>query len=141
MTASAVASVSIPYGYDTMTFIVPVANMGEVLYPNHVAIPEDGDAAIADALANPIGTPPLEALARGKRDIVSIADDLTRPTPVDRVLLLLLERLNGAGMKELAEFVGDDDPDDLARRAMAGDFADPVTENLVALYDEINRAR
>ena len=92
--------VSIPYGHDTLTFNVPTANMGEILSPNQVAIAANGDAVIAHAIANPIGTPPLAELARGKRDAVIIVDDLTRPTPVERVLPLLLDRLNGAGMDD-----------------------------------------
>lgn len=93
-------SVTIPYGQETLRFAVPAANLWDVLTPNAVDIPADGDAVLADAIANPIGSPPLEALARGRRDAVIIIDDMTRPTPVSRVLPHLLNELNRAGLSD-----------------------------------------
>jgi nickel-dependent lactate racemase len=79
---------------------VPEANLGDVLQPNPVSVPEDGDAVLARAIANPIGASPLENLVRGKRSVAIIVDDLTRPTPVDRVAPMLLNRLNAAGIAD-----------------------------------------
>jgi nickel-dependent lactate racemase len=90
--------ITIPYGQDTRSFDVPTANLGDVLHPNQVSVSDDGDSIIAQAIANPIGTPSLEKVLQGKRDVVIIVDDLTRPTPVDRIVPLLLDRLNIAGI-------------------------------------------
>lgn len=95
-----VRTVTIPYGRDTASFTVPAANLWDVLTPNAVAIPGDGDAVLAEAIANPIGSPPLNVMARGVRDAVIIVDDLTRPTPVSRVLPLVLDELNRAGLRD-----------------------------------------
>lgn len=92
--------ITIPYGHDTCSFDVPNMNMGDVLRPNHVRITEDCEGIITRAIANPIGTPPLEQLVRGKREVVIIVDDFTRPTPVDRIVPLLLDRLNAAGISD-----------------------------------------
>ena len=43
--------------------------------------PVDVPAALAAALAKPIGTPPLHELAHGRRTAVIITDDATRATP------------------------------------------------------------
>ena len=42
---------------------------------------EEGDTLIEQALANPVGSPPLCELAKGKNNIVIIASDHTRPVP------------------------------------------------------------
>ena len=104
---------------------------------------ESPDRAIAAALRNPIGSPPLEDLARGKRSAVIAVCDITRPAPNRVVLPHVLAALEKGGMPssqvlvlvatglhreatrdELTEIVGDDV---LARyrveshRARAGD--------------------
>jgi len=91
-------SVEIPYGHATCHFRIPLENYGELLQPNAVAVPTDGARVIADAINKPIGALSLEQLARGKREAVIIADDLTRPTPVSVVVPLLLDHLNAGGI-------------------------------------------
>jgi nickel-dependent lactate racemase len=51
----------------------------------------DPEAAVADALVNPIGTPSLAELARGRGNACVLVCDITRPVP-NRVLLPLLLR-------------------------------------------------
>src|SRR5262252_5097640 len=46
----------------------------------------DPDAALAQALAQPIGTPPLADLARGRKNACILVCDITRPVP-NRILL------------------------------------------------------
>jgi len=60
--------------------------------------PEIDDAAIERALAEPVGTPPLGDLARGKRTAAIAVDDLTRPTPAHRFLARLVNALQAAGV-------------------------------------------
>jgi len=60
--------------------------------------PELTDAEVAEALASPVGTPPLEDLARGRRNCCILIDDLTRPTPAWRVAPHLLGALHMAGL-------------------------------------------
>ncbi len=42
--------------------------------------PDIGDEGIRQALANPIGTPPLGEFAQGRRSAAILVDDLSRPT-------------------------------------------------------------
>lgn len=55
-------------------------------------------AAVAAALTNPIGAPPLSELAGGKRDAVVVISDKTRPIPYDIVLPPLLGALEAGGI-------------------------------------------
>lgn len=59
---------------------------------------EDGD--LRDRIRNPIGTPPLREMARGARRVLIVTDDITRQTPLHRVLPLILEELAEAGVPE-----------------------------------------
>jgi nickel-dependent lactate racemase len=56
------------------------------------------DKEIRAIIDNPIGQPPLRALAKGKKRPIVIVDDLARPTPVFRIMPLLLEEFYSAGL-------------------------------------------
>ncbi len=60
-------------------------------------IPHEG---ILRAFREPIGTQPLMELARGKKEVVIIFDDLTRPTRVYELVPYILEELRLAGVEE-----------------------------------------
>ncbi|HVX21946.1 MAG TPA: lactate racemase domain-containing protein [Acidimicrobiales bacterium] len=59
-----------------------------------------GDRGIAAAFANPVGTPRLRELAAGRRAPVVVVDDLSRPTPADRLLPPVLDELAAAGITD-----------------------------------------
>ena len=64
------------------------------------------DAQIERAFAEPIGTPRISELAKGKRSAAIIVDDLSRPTPAARVVPFLLCELTSAGVpKSEIQFV------------------------------------
>ncbi len=86
----------------------------------------DPHAAIAEAFANPIGSAPLAALARGKKSACILICDITRPVPNRLFLRPMIETMVSAGIplgaitvlvatglhrpnegEELAELVGD----------------------------------
>ncbi|MBS1834660.1 MAG: nickel-dependent lactate racemase [Acidobacteria bacterium] len=58
----------------------------------------DADAALAAALDNPIGCPPLSALAKGKKSAAISVCDITRPAPNRRTLPHVLRRLEEGGI-------------------------------------------
>ncbi len=66
--------------------------------PNDV--PPLTDKQITSIFDAPIGTPPLEQLALGKKSAAIVVDDLCRPTPVATVLPGLLDRLLSAGLSK-----------------------------------------
>jgi nickel-dependent lactate racemase len=56
--------------------------------------------AIRKAIANPIGSPPLRELARGKKEVVIIFDDMTRATRIYDMVPFVLEELASAGIPD-----------------------------------------
>src|SRR5437667_308434 len=58
----------------------------------------DPAAALAAALADPIGTRPLAELARGRRDACILICDITRPVPNKLILPPLLRTLEASGI-------------------------------------------
>jgi hypothetical protein len=62
--------------------------------------PDLGEAGIAAAFADPIGTPRLRELARGKERPCIVVDDLSRPTPGARLVPAVLEELRAAGIDD-----------------------------------------
>jgi nickel-dependent lactate racemase len=56
------------------------------------------DAELEARLRSPIGSPPLEALAAGRKSVCIAIDDLTRPTQTYRILPMVLNILNQSGI-------------------------------------------
>ena len=56
------------------------------------------EQAIADAIANPIGTRPLAELARGKKSACVVVCDITRPVPNKLILPPVLRTIEAAGV-------------------------------------------
>lgn len=64
---------------------------------DHPALTDEG---FRKAFGNPIGCKPIRELARGKRNVVIIFDDLTRPTKADRIVPYVLEELAKGGVDD-----------------------------------------
>ena len=92
--------VEIPYGKETLKFEVGEQNLVGVYSPKNVPGVADLGAAIRQALANPIGTKPLRELARGAQKVALVADDNTRLTPADKIIPILLDEMNAAGIRD-----------------------------------------
>jgi nickel-dependent lactate racemase len=58
----------------------------------------DAQAAIADAIRNPIGSPPLSELAKGKKTACIVICDITRPVPNKLILPEILSTIEAAGV-------------------------------------------
>ena len=71
-----------------------------LIEPNKVSPVEDEREEIINALNNPIGTKKLEAILKGKNNAMVICDDITRPTPTEVILPILLDRINEAGIND-----------------------------------------
>ena len=61
---------------------------------------EDAAKEVERALDNPIGTPPLEQLARPGMKAAVLFDDMQRPTPAHLAFPAILNRLNKAGVPD-----------------------------------------
>ncbi len=61
---------------------------------------EDAAKEVERALDNPVGTPPLERLARPGMKVALLFDDLQRSTPAHFAIPPILNRLNAAGVSD-----------------------------------------
>jgi nickel-dependent lactate racemase len=90
--------IRLDYGRSGLEVRLPDDCAVSVLEPSKGVPLEDPSAAVASALAAPIGAPPLDELARGRRDAVVVIADKTRPVPYGIVLPPLLAALQRAGL-------------------------------------------
>ena len=88
-------TISIPYYRSTLDLHVEERNLKAVITAKtdayHAA--KGQRELVEDALANPIGTPRLSALAEGKKRVVIVTSDHTRPVPSKITLPLLLAEI------------------------------------------------
>lgn len=90
--------VELPYGGRLLPLEIPEGIPVEVLRPNRVRLPPDERALLHEALDHPTGTPRLEEIAKPGQRVAVLIDDITRTTPTDRILPLVVDRLNRAGV-------------------------------------------
>jgi len=88
--------------------------------------PVDFAAALAAALAKPVGTPPLHELAHGRRTAVIVTDDATRATPSAAMI--------GPVMAELAS--GGISPDDVEVIIAVGTHRPPTPDEMRRLVGD-----
>lgn len=84
--------VSIPYKDKKVFFTIPEENMGEVISPKKVEPVENVDEEINKALDAPFGSKRIEDLVNSESKVLLIVDDLTRKTPVNQILPIIIQR-------------------------------------------------
>lgn len=93
--------IAIPYGESSKSFDLPESRLRWIISPKEVAGVRDEEGEILHAIRNPIGAPTLaELVAQKGKETVILVDDQTRATPQKRVLPLLLNELNRAGVAD-----------------------------------------
>lgn len=93
------ARIDLPYGRRLLPIEIPDDYLGEVVAPPRIDTVVDPSAAIAAALASPIGCLRLAKMVQPKQKAVVIIDDITRETPTRMMLPPVLEELAGAGVE------------------------------------------
>ena len=93
--------IDLPYGHETRTVEIPEDNIAWVAGPKKVEGLADLSQAVKAAIRNPIGSPTLAELAakHGKQTLI-LVDDGTRTTPQAKILPILLDELNAAGIAD-----------------------------------------
>lgn len=86
---------SLPYDHGTIEATIPDANFAGLLesQAENFHNPLSEAETVEHSLDNPIGSPSLEELARGKKDIVLISSDHTRPVPSHIITPIILRRI------------------------------------------------
>jgi len=89
--------VEFPYYQDVPDMSVPDKNLLGIF-----SLPKckPDESTIGAALKNPIGTPRLSELADGKKKVIILCDDLSRPTPADKIIPHVIEELFAAGVAQ-----------------------------------------
>ncbi len=119
-------TIDLLYGRGTVSLAPPPGCVPTVVAKHAMPVRADPAAAVARALAEPVGVPALPALARGRRSACILICDITRPVPNGLFLGRLVRGLLDAGVPragitvlvatglhranegaELAELVGD----------------------------------
>jgi len=78
---------------------IDLPDHAQVIEPRFVpGLPEEA-AALRDALRQPIGSPPLAELVKPGDSVVIVHTDITRATPNERILPVLLAELAAAGVR------------------------------------------
>ena len=88
------------YGCREMELKVPDNWQVDICNMEGYAVPAMKPEQIKAALKNPIASPPISELAKGKKEAVIISDDMSRITRVAQIVPFVLEELAEAGIPE-----------------------------------------
>ncbi|MFM2093334.1 MAG: hypothetical protein RIS70_458 [Planctomycetota bacterium] len=90
--------VKLSYGRTGLEVELPEERVVRTLaYKDADPLPEPRET-LAHLLTNPMGSPPLSELAKGKRNACILICDITRPVPNETILTPVLEALEAAGI-------------------------------------------
>jgi len=130
--------IKLAYGREGLNVTLPATV--DVLSPRFVpGLPDETDA-LRNALRKPIASAPLSDLVKPGDGVVIVHTDITRATPNDRILPVLLDELEMAGIKRekitLLNGLGTHRPQTEAElRSMLGDH---IVENYRCLQHDCN---
>ncbi len=96
--------VSLPYGKEWVEVDLPEAGRVTLIEPRHVEGLPDQAAAVRDALAQPIGSPPLRELVKPRDKVGIVFSDITRATPYRVILPSLLDQLSHLSQEQTIFF-------------------------------------
>ncbi len=92
--------VKMAYGREGLWVDIPDTANATIIEPLFVPGLKDEAGALHDALRAPIGLPPLMDLLAPTEHIAIVFSDITRPMPNDRVLPILLNEIQSAGVPD-----------------------------------------
>ena len=119
--------IKLPYDKKTIVAKIPDENFAGLLESKaeNFHNPLSEEETVERSLDNPIGSPSLEELAKGKKDIVLISSDHTRPVPSHIITPIILRRIRSVN------------PDARVRILVATGFHRPSTrEELINKYGQ-----
>ncbi len=141
-----VTTLRLPWGGGFESAVLPENwRLQGILEPSSIPPCPDARDAVRGALAEPIGAPPIRALAHAGAKAAIIIDDASRPTPVGLILPAVVAELEAAGVKRagmsLVPALGVHRamlPDELAQRAGIGlEGLTPITHDC----DDVEKLR
>ncbi len=91
--------VTIPYGNEKISFDIPERNFAGMLDAPFTPEIDNLESAIENAIDNPIGAMKIDQIVKKGKKIAIIIDDGSRPTPQDRILPVVLKKLEKCGVE------------------------------------------
>jgi nickel-dependent lactate racemase len=88
--------VQLAYGRNGLNVSLP--DYADVIHPRFVGGLLDEKLALQNGLRNPSGSPPLAEIVSSGRKVVIVHTDITRATPNERIIPVLLSELHKAGV-------------------------------------------
>lgn len=88
------------YGKRTIPVTIPDANLGKILQAGDINVAGSEEEIMHAALDAPVTSPYLEEVVKAGEKVVIITSDVTRPMPSARVLPVIVDRLNKAGVSD-----------------------------------------
>jgi len=93
--------VQLPYGKDRKVELeVPDRNLYFLADRGDIPKETNQEETVLRSLGNPIGRPPLRDMVNANDKVAIIGDDVTRPTPQDLIIPIVLDELNSAGVPD-----------------------------------------
>ena len=87
--------ISLPYGRSSIPCVIPEDRLAGILTSGIEKYSPQGtpEELVRQAMEHPVGTAPLSVLAKGKKNIVLIASDHTRPVPSKILVPAMLKQI------------------------------------------------
>ncbi|MGN0906559.1 MAG: nickel-dependent lactate racemase [Bullifex sp.] len=121
-----------PYGKETLSLNVPDSRLNGVLVSelHHYVSPLTPEELVENALQNPIGSERLSVLAKGKKKVVLICSDHTRPVP-SRVIVppMLREIRKGSPDAEITLLISTGCHRETTEEELIAKFGPEIAEN------------
>lgn len=90
----------VPFGKGSLEFDLPPSMRGAVIESRDAEPLADVESAAADALANPVNSPPLKELVRPHDTVSIVFTDITRASPDHLFVPPILRELKAAGVRD-----------------------------------------
>ncbi|WP_455278290.1 nickel-dependent lactate racemase [[Eubacterium] cellulosolvens] len=90
-----------PYGKEKQVEIeIQKENLHFIAEKGTISTSDRWQEIIQTSIRDPIGRPPLRSMVKSNDKIVIIGDDITRPTPQDIIIPIVLDELNSVGVPD-----------------------------------------
>ncbi|MCP3761355.1 nickel-dependent lactate racemase [Domibacillus sp. A3M-37] len=116
------------YGKDGLTINVPDHSF--VVEPSHLPGVEDEQAALQQALRQPIGCEPLKEMVKENQTVAIVISDITRPTPNHKLVPALIEELSHVPLQNFVIINGTGTHRDQTKEEFVGMLGEWVVDNI-----------
>ncbi|HZK70944.1 MAG TPA: nickel-dependent lactate racemase [Clostridia bacterium] len=92
--------IKLKYGTEYHNISIPSKNIMDILIPKDLPTAIDQLEEVRRSLREPIDSEPISILAKGKKNVVILCSDITRPSPSHLLVPPILEELNAVGVTD-----------------------------------------